>query len=89
MLRHAGVTESEIGCAKERLEKLGLVRAAAELDDALTRKVTIAGTPDQVVEGLRRFRDSGLKLPIVWEIIGPNRLGSLRLIAREVMPKLF
>jgi 5,10-methylenetetrahydromethanopterin reductase len=89
MLRHAGVTESEIGRAKEGLEKLGLVRAAAELDDALTRKVTIAGTPEQVVEGLKGFRGSGLKLPIIWEIIGPNRLRSLSIIAREVMPKLF
>jgi hypothetical protein len=55
----------------------------------LVRKVTIAGSPEQVVEGLRGFRGSGLKLPIVWEIIGPNRLGSLRLIAREVMPRVF
>lgn len=88
MLRDAGVSESESGLAKERLEKFGLMRAAAELDDALARKVTIAGTPDQVVDGLRRFRGSGLKLPIIWQIIGPNRRRSLNLIAKEVMPKV-
>jgi 5,10-methylenetetrahydromethanopterin reductase len=88
MLRHAGVSEPEIILARDRLEKLGLAGAAAELDDALARKVTIAGTPDQVIEGLRQFRGSGLKLPIIWEIIGPNRRRSLSLIAKEVMPKL-
>jgi hypothetical protein len=37
----------------------------------------IAGTPDQVVEGLGPFLGSGLNLPIVWEFIGPNRGHSL------------
>jgi hypothetical protein len=45
MLRDAGVSESEISLAKKRLEKLGLMRAAAEFDDALARKVTIAALP--------------------------------------------
>jgi alkanesulfonate monooxygenase SsuD/methylene tetrahydromethanopterin reductase-like flavin-dependent oxidoreductase (luciferase family) len=51
-------------------------------------KVAIAGTPDQVVAGLRQFIGSGLRLPIVWEIIGPDRHHSLALMAKEVMPKL-
>jgi alkanesulfonate monooxygenase SsuD/methylene tetrahydromethanopterin reductase-like flavin-dependent oxidoreductase (luciferase family) len=63
-------------------------KAAAELDDAVVRKVTIAGTPDQVVKGVRRFIGTGLKLPIVWEIVGAERRRSLSLIAQEVMPKL-
>ena len=88
MLRHAGVSEEEVSFVKGSVEKLGLLRAASELDDELVRKVTIAGTPDEVVLGLRRYLGSGLKLPIVWEIIGPNRRRSLSLIARDVMPKI-
>ena len=42
----------------------------------------------QVVEGIRAFLPTGLNLPILWEIIGPNRQRSLRLTAKEVMPKL-
>jgi hypothetical protein len=38
--------------------------------------------------GLRQFLGSGLKLPIIWEIIGPDRRRSLSLIAKEVMPEL-
>jgi 5,10-methylenetetrahydromethanopterin reductase len=88
MLRHAGVTAKEISAVKDKVEKLGLAKAATELDDDLVRKATIAGTPDHVVEGLKKFLGTGLKLPIIWEIIGPERRRSLGLIAKEVMPKI-
>ena len=88
MLRHAGVATEEINVVKEKVERLGVENAAAEIDDAVVRKVAIAGTPDQVVEGIRSFLGTGLKLPIVWEIIGPDRRSSLSLIAKEVMPRL-
>jgi 5,10-methylenetetrahydromethanopterin reductase len=88
MLRHAGVTEAEINLVKEKVQRLGVAKAVAELDDAVVRKVTIAGTPDQVVEGVRRFFGTGLKLPIVWEIVGADRRRLLSLIAQEVMPQL-
>lgn len=88
MLWHAGVTPAEILAVKENVERLGLVKAAAEVDDDVAHKVTIAGTPAQVVEGLRTFLGTGLKLPIIWEIIGPHRRRSLDLIAKEVMPRL-
>ena len=50
--------------------------------------MVIAGTPDQLIRGLRQFLGSGLKLSIIWEIIGPDRRRSLSLIAKEVMPEL-
>lgn len=88
MLHHAGVSAEEMGLVKANVDKLGIARAALELDDGLARKVVMAGTPDQVVVGLRQFVGSGLKLPIMWEIIGPDRHRSLRLLAEDVMPKL-
>jgi 5,10-methylenetetrahydromethanopterin reductase len=88
MLRHAGVTAQEISAVKESVERLGLGKAAAALDDEVVRKVTIAGNPSQVIDGIAGFLGTGLKLPIVWEIIGPDRARSLGLLAREVMPKL-
>jgi 5,10-methylenetetrahydromethanopterin reductase len=88
MLRHAGVTAAEMGAVRESVEKLGVMKAAASIDEDVVRKVTIAGTPDQVVQGLRRFLGTGLKLPIAWEIIGPDRRRSLDLLARAVLPKL-
>lgn len=88
MLRHAGMSEEEVSLVKRSVERLGWLEAASALDDELVRKVTIAGTPDQVIVGLRQFIGSGLQLPIVWEIIGPDRRRSLSLIAKHVMPKI-
>jgi 5,10-methylenetetrahydromethanopterin reductase len=88
MLRHAGVTEGEVAAVRDKIERLGLVKGAAELDDTLVHKVTVAGTPEQVAEGIRKFLPTGLKLPIIWEIIGPDRQRSLSLTAKAVMPKL-
>ena len=88
MLRHAGVTAQEINAVKEKVERVGLGKAAAALDDEVIRKVAIAGNPSQVLDGIASFLGTGLKLPIVWEIIGPDRLRSLGLIAQEVMPRL-
>jgi len=89
MLRHAGVSEEEVSLVKGSVERLGLAGAALEIDDALVQKVVIAGTPDDVVLGLRRYLGTGLRLPIVWDIIGPNRRHSIDLIAKHVMPKIF
>jgi alkanesulfonate monooxygenase SsuD/methylene tetrahydromethanopterin reductase-like flavin-dependent oxidoreductase (luciferase family) len=70
------------------VEKVGLAKAAAELNDEVLRKVAIAGKPDQVAQRLRAFIGTGLKSPIAWEIMGPDRRRSLDLLAREVMPRL-
>jgi 5,10-methylenetetrahydromethanopterin reductase len=88
MLRHAGVSAAEIADVKDKVERLGVPRAALEISDAIARKVAIAGTPAQVVQGLREFLGTGLKLPIAWEIVGPERRHSLELIAREVMSEV-
>jgi alkanesulfonate monooxygenase SsuD/methylene tetrahydromethanopterin reductase-like flavin-dependent oxidoreductase (luciferase family) len=55
---------------------------------AIVRKVAIAGTPAQVVQGLKEFLGTGLKLAILWEIVGPDRRHSLELIAHGVITKL-
>ena len=88
MLRYAGVTDEEIQLLAAAIEKFGIERAAAEIDDDIVKKVAIAGTPDSVAAGIKQFAATGLSLPIVWEIVGPDRFRSLDLIAREVMPRL-
>ena len=88
MLRHAGVSEEEVSFVTDSVKRLGSPRAAVELPDELVRKVTIAGTPDQVTLGLKRYLGSALKLPVVWNLIGPDRRHSLRLFASQVMPKV-
>jgi len=88
MLQHAGVGAEEIERVKNSVGRLGVEKAALEIEDEVVRKVTIAGTPEQVIAGIKKFLGTGLKLPIAWEIIGPDRHHSLDLLAKEVVPKL-
>jgi 5,10-methylenetetrahydromethanopterin reductase len=88
MLRHAGVSAEERTFVAREVEKLGVKRAADEIDDAIVRKVAIAGTPDDVLAGLKEFTGTGLTLPVAWEIVGPDRSRSLDLIAAEILPQL-
>src|SRR5262249_35046814 len=87
-LWHAGVAAGEKKVGEKKNERGGGGKKRAGNDDAVVSKVAIAGTPAQVVEGIRSFLGTGLTLPIVWEIIGPDRRSSLSLIAKEVMPRL-
>jgi 5,10-methylenetetrahydromethanopterin reductase len=89
MLRYAGVSAVEIEAVRNTIKRFGLARAAAQIDDDIVRKVAITGTPTQVIGGIKEFLGTGLKLPIVWEIIGPDRRQALATLAKEVMPKLF
>ena len=57
-------------------------------NDGAIDTLLVAGTPDYVVAGVKQFVGTGLKLPVAWEIIGPDRHRSVRLIAQDVMPKL-
>ena len=64
MLRQAGVSAEEIALVKDNVERFGLEKAASELSDSLVRKVTIAGTPNQVVEGLDNFLAQASRSPL-------------------------
>ena len=48
-------------------------------------------SPERLIRWRKVYEHSlgtGLKLPIAWEIVGPDRRRSLDLLARAVMPKL-
>ena len=46
----------------------------------------VAGTPDDVIEGLRPFEEAGLDLPLAWYTFGPDRNVGIRLLAEQVRP---
>jgi alkanesulfonate monooxygenase SsuD/methylene tetrahydromethanopterin reductase-like flavin-dependent oxidoreductase (luciferase family) len=53
---------------------------------SLVESMAIAGTPSHCTERLQEFLDAGLKTPIFYEVPGPDRGSSLRLIADEIIP---
>jgi alkanesulfonate monooxygenase SsuD/methylene tetrahydromethanopterin reductase-like flavin-dependent oxidoreductase (luciferase family) len=54
--------------------------------DEIMDKVVIAGNPDEVNAKLKALADEGLTMPLLYQVIGPDREQAIRLIAEKVRP---
>ncbi|MDE0334674.1 MAG: LLM class flavin-dependent oxidoreductase [Defluviicoccus sp.] len=69
--------------AENRLE-----RAVAALDDDVVAALAVAGTPDECIEGLKPYAAAGLKTAVLYQVLGPDRLASVDLIADRIRQAL-
>jgi len=46
----------------------------------------VAGTPDECLEGLHAY--AGVKTPVLYHVLGPDRLAAVDLIAERLVPEL-
>lgn len=60
----------------------------AALPDEVVDALAVAGTPAECVDRLRPFAAAGLKTPVLYHTLGPDRLAALDLIADRVRPAL-
>ncbi|MSP51828.1 MAG: LLM class flavin-dependent oxidoreductase [Alphaproteobacteria bacterium] len=67
----------------------GRVEEAVDLvpDDVLDA-LAVAGTPDQCVAGLKAYAAAGIKAPVLYHALGPDRVAAVDLIADAVRPHL-
>jgi hypothetical protein len=49
-------------------------------------KVVIAGTPTQVTDKLIELSEVGLRWPLLYQVLGPDRAAAIRLVAEKVRP---
>ena len=87
ILKTAGVTDEEIQAVRSHFLKGDMTKAAESVSDELVQKVAVAGTPDECVERLSEYLETGLKSPICY-IHGPDSKEAAKLIATKVMPNL-
>ena len=62
--------------------------AAAALDDDIVAALAVAGTPEECIAGLEPYAAAGLKTPVLYHVLGPDRLASIDLIAERIRPAL-
>lgn len=86
LMRAAVVEEDEVQAIANCLQADGPDAAAAMISDSLMDKVAIAGTPSQVTDRLLEFAEAGLRWPLLYGVLGPDRKEALRLIAEKVRP---
>jgi 5,10-methylenetetrahydromethanopterin reductase len=65
VFRSYGVTEENLNKVREAWRKHDIPGAAAAIPDDAITAVTLSGTPDQVLEGLKEYRKAGVELPIL------------------------
>ncbi|HEV2177797.1 MAG TPA: LLM class flavin-dependent oxidoreductase [Terriglobia bacterium] len=86
LLEKAGLTFDEIRPIAEAMETGGRKAAARAVTDAVLDKVCpIAGTPEQCVQAIERYRNAGCT-HILLEIWGENRREQARLFGGAVLP---
>ena len=56
-------------------------------DDVVTA-LAVAGTPAECVERLKAYAAVGIKTPVLYHTLGPNRLAAIDLIAEQMRPAL-
>lgn len=61
-------------------------KGEACVPDAWVDKLTVSGAPEDVCGKLERFAEQGLKAPACYQVLGPDRLKAIELLAKEVMP---
>jgi 5,10-methylenetetrahydromethanopterin reductase len=62
--------------------------AIGNLPEDVVQALAVAGTPQECLEGLKAYADTGVKTPILYEVLGPDRLAAVDLIAERIRPAL-
>ena len=86
ILRSAGLSEDEALPISEAVTRWGAKAAARLVSDEILDKVVIAGSPSEVCGKLSDLAAEGLRLPLLYQILGRSREEGIRLIAEAVKP---
>ena len=64
----------------------GPTEAADLVSDQVIDTFAVAGTVDDVVDGLAQFATAGLDVPLAWHTLGPDAPAALATLAKVVRP---
>ena len=67
-------------------ERGGLEAATAAVTDAYVERVAIAGDVKYCRDRLAEYVGTGLRLPIAYQVMGPDTMAGMELLAREFVP---
>lgn len=87
LMKSAGLNADEAVPIAEAKAKNGIEAATAMVTDEIMDKVVIAGNPEEVSAKLVALLKKGLSLPLLYQVIGPDREEAVRLVASDVKPR--
>ena len=62
--------------------------AVDALDDDIVAALAVAGTPEECIEGLKPYAAAGLRTPVLYQVLGPDRLAVHRPDRRTNPPRV-
>ncbi len=86
ILSSAGLTEAETVPISGTMRKRGADAAARMVTDKILDKVVIAGNPQEVTHKLFDLAAAGLRLPLLYQLLGPDKEVAVRIVAEKVKP---
>lgn len=82
----SGADPDEVAAVAAAVAEGGVEAGARAVTDRLIDLFAVAGTVDDVVEGLRPFAEAGLGVPLAWHTFGPDPHWAIETLASEVRP---
>jgi 5,10-methylenetetrahydromethanopterin reductase len=86
LMSAAGMGAEEAEPIANAATEKGIEAATAMVTNEMIDKVAIAGNPDEVNGKLQALLREGLTLPLMYQVIGPDREKAIRLVAETVQP---
>ena len=80
----AGADPEAVAAVRAAVAEGGEAAGAAVVSESLVDTFAVAGTVDDVVEGLHAFAAAGLHMPLAWYTLGPDPDEGVRLLAEQV-----
>jgi 5,10-methylenetetrahydromethanopterin reductase len=88
MVAHTDLQAADLHAVREAARIGGITAAAQAVTPAMIDTFAIAGRPSECVEALLRLQGAGVQMPIAFDVLGPNPVTAIRLIAQEIVPTL-
>ncbi len=82
----AGADLEAVAAVRIAVAEGGVEAGAKAVSESLIDTFAVAGTVDDVVNGLLAFADAGMHVPLLWHTLGPDPTKAVEVLARDVRP---
>jgi 5,10-methylenetetrahydromethanopterin reductase len=80
----SGADPDEVDAVRAAVRDAGVGAGAEAVTEGLIDIFAVAGTPDEVIDGLRPFARAGMHIPLLWHTLGPDQQKATEVLARVV-----
>lgn len=82
----SGADPDQVNAVRIAVREDGVSAGAEAVSESLIDIFAVAGTPDEVIEGLRPFALAGMHIPLLWHTLGPDQQHATEVLAHVVRP---